>query len=349
MERAVCFASPRVVTLEDSPPLAAGPGQVRLRTLYSGISAGTELTAYLGSNPYLTRSWDTGRRLFVEGAATFPYPVTGWGYEEVGVVTGDSAEAGLHAGDVVWGIWGHRSDGLLPAAQAARQVLPPGTDPVAGVFARPGAIALNALLDADAHPGETVAVFGQGVIGLLATRLLALSGVRVIAVDTQPARLAISESSGAWQTVTAGPDAGVAEQVKQLTHNHGADVCIELSGSYAALHEAIRAVCYGGRVVAAGFYQGSGSDLRLGEEFHHNRVEIVASQISGPPFRHRSRWTRERLHEEFMRLVTEGQVDPRPLVSHVLPAAAVAGAFTAITDPAAGALQVVLDFRSEQS
>jgi threonine dehydrogenase-like Zn-dependent dehydrogenase len=346
VERAVCFAAPRVVTLENSPPLAAGPGQVRLQTLYSGISAGTELTAYLGSNPYLTRNWDAERRLFIEGAATFPYPVSGWGYEEVGIVTQDGA--GLHAGDVVWGIWGHRSDGLLPAAQAARQILPPGTDPLAGVFARPGAIALNALLDADAHPGETVAVFGQGVIGLLATRLLTLSGARVIAVDAQPARLAISESAGAWQTVPAGPD-GVAEQVKELTGNHGADVCVELSGSYAALHEATRAVCYGGRVVAAGFYQGSGSALRLGEEFHHNRVEIVASQISGPPFRHRARWTRERLHEEFMRLVTEGQVDPRPLVSHVLPATAVAEAFTVITDPGAGALQVVLDFRSEIS
>ena len=45
---------------------------------------GTELTAYRGSNPYLTSTWDAERRLFVEGAPTFGYPVEGWGYSEVG-------------------------------------------------------------------------------------------------------------------------------------------------------------------------------------------------------------------------------------------------------------------------
>jgi hypothetical protein len=86
MGQVVTFESPRAVGLEEyaDPPL--GVGEVRLQTLYSGISAGTELTAYRGSNPYLSKRWDAERRLFVGDDVSFAYPVKGWGYEEVGRV-----------------------------------------------------------------------------------------------------------------------------------------------------------------------------------------------------------------------------------------------------------------------
>ena len=65
---------------------------------------------------------------------------------------------------------GHRSAAIVSEEHVAGRVLPAGVDPVCGVFARIGAVALNAVLDADVHVGETVAVFGQGVPGLLATQ-----------------------------------------------------------------------------------------------------------------------------------------------------------------------------------
>ena len=79
MPEVVSFAAPYEVALVacDAQPLV--PGSVRVRTWYSGVSAGTELTAYRGSNPYLTRTWDAGRRLFVDGTPTFAYPVAGLG------------------------------------------------------------------------------------------------------------------------------------------------------------------------------------------------------------------------------------------------------------------------------
>jgi 2-desacetyl-2-hydroxyethyl bacteriochlorophyllide A dehydrogenase len=347
LERVVRIVAPGRADLAATEPLAPGPGQVRLRTLYSGISAGTELTTYCGSNPYLHRRWEPGRRLFLEGAASVTYPVVGAGYEEVGeVVELGPAARGVVVGDVVWGIWGHRSDGVLPAAAAARQLLPAGTDPVVGVFARAGAVALNAVIEADLHVGETVAIFGQGVIGLLATRLATLNGARVVAVDLQPGRLRTSERFGAAYTVAAA-DRSAAEAVRALTSDRGADACIELSGTYPAVQEAIRTCCYGGRVVAAGFYQGEGGALRLGEEFHHNRVELVSSQISGPPARYSHRWTRERLHEGFMDLVIDGRVDPLPLISHIVPASKVAQAYATVAAGGDDLRQVVLDFRQE--
>jgi 2-desacetyl-2-hydroxyethyl bacteriochlorophyllide A dehydrogenase len=347
--RAVRFAAPRTVDLIDVPAAAVPPGHVRLRTLYSGLSTGTELTTYLDTNPYLHRQWDPDLRLFQDGAAATTYPVIGAGYEEVGEVVEvvpdgvQTTVLPVAVGDVVWGIWGHRSDGVLPIAAAGRQVLPPGVDPLVGVFARVGAVALNAVVEADIHVGETVAVFGQGVIGLLTTALAALNGAEVIAVDARVDRLKLSPQFGAT-TVVDARNQSAAEFARALTAGRGADVALEMSGAYRGLQEAIRTVGYNGRVVAAGFYQGGGDALRLGEEFHHNRVELVSSQISGPPPRYAPRWTRERLHRGFMRLVVDGRVDPRPLISRVVPAERVADAFDALADGTTDLLQVVLDF-----
>lgn len=209
-----------------------------------------------------------------------PYPLIGFGYEEVGEVVEVAPEVvDRHPGQLVWGIWGHRAEAVL-AAEAVWP-LPADLDPLAAVFARPGAIALTAVLAGDLHLGDWVGVFGQGVIGLLATRLAALSGARVVAVDRVPARLAHATRYGARSTVDVAAQSAAAV-LRDLTGGRGADVCLELSGAYPALHEAIRSTAHAGRVVAAGFYQGQADALGLGEEFHHNRIQLVAAQVSGP-------------------------------------------------------------------
>ncbi|MDX3072875.1 zinc-binding alcohol dehydrogenase [Streptomyces sp. NPDC088354] len=348
MERVVQFTGPRQVEVAPSESAALPPGHLRVRTRYSGISAGTELTAYRGTNPYLTRTWDAEARLFRDGAAGIEYPVAGWGYSEVGEVTEVSPELvdvpGMPAaGDLVWGIWGHRSEGIVPAERMVGHRLPAGLEPLAGAFARVGAIAYNAVLGSDLHVGEDVAVFGQGVIGLLTTRLAQLSGARVTAVDALDGRLAKAAEYGASTTLNARTDA-VAERIRAATDGRGADVAIEISGAYPALHEALRSVVVGGRVVASGFYQGDGVGLRLGDEFHHNRVQLICSQIGGVPPQLAGRWTVERLQQTFLRLVAEGQVDVKSLVSHVVPVADAADAYVLLDERPADALQVVLEF-----
>ena len=93
-----------------------------------------------------------------------------------------------------------------------------------------------------------------------------------------------------WRTPPGSAPAAVVDARRlappprcgRATDGRGADVCLELSGAYPALHEAIRATAHAGRVVAAGFYQGQADGLGLGEEFHHNRIQLVAAQVSGP-------------------------------------------------------------------
>lgn len=351
MGTVVRFAGARHVEVVETEPEVLPPESVRVQTLYSGISTGTELTAYRGTNPYLTRTWDEHRRLFVDGATALAYPLAGWGYSEVGVVTEVSPDVPEQPGvpvkgDIVWGIWGHRSEAVVAAAKLADHVIPPGLHPLAATFARVGAVAYNAVLAADVNLGETVTIFGQGVIGLLATRLATLSGARVVACDAIPSRLSRAAEFGAVATVDVTVDSP-AELTRSLTGGCGADVAVELSGSSRALHEAIRSVGVGGRVVAAGFYQGDALGLRLGEEFHHNRVELVCSQIGGPPARLAGRWDQDRMNRMFLRLAAEGAIDPAGLVTHRVRVADVASAYELLDQRPAEALQVVLDYTED--
>lgn len=344
MPQIVQFTEPGNVELVeiDAAPLA--PGTVRVATWYSGISAGTELTAYRGTNPYLNATWDSERRLFVPGQPSFVYPVQGWGYSEVGQVVEVADDVStLSVGDVVHGIWGHRSDAVLPASALEWRQMPTGADPILGTFARVASIALNAVLAADVRLGERVAIFGQGVIGLLATRLATLSGARVLAVDTVMGRLEKAAAFGAVDTVDALREGGAGAYIREVTGG-GADSAIELSGADRALHEAVRSVVVEGLVAASGFYQGGASNLRLGEEFHHNRVRIVASQISGVPVGLGGRWDQPRLVRTVMELILSGAVDAGELISDVVDVVDVSDIFTRLDAGDPAILQAVLRF-----
>jgi 2-desacetyl-2-hydroxyethyl bacteriochlorophyllide A dehydrogenase len=345
MGTTVSFAAPREVEVVSEPDEELAAGQVRVRTLYSGISAGTELTAYRGSNPYLNKQWDLQRRLFVDGASSAEYPLNGWGYEEVGEVVEVADDVtDVKVGDRIWGTWGHRSDKVQTAEYAAARVLSPAADPRLGIFSHIGAIALNVVLDADIHIGETVAVFGLGVPGQIVAQLARLNGARVIGVDGIAARRQLALDLGTDLVLDPG-DGEVAERIKAETGGRGADVSLEVSGNYAALHEAIRSVAYSSRVCAAGFMQGDGVGLRLGEEFHHNRVQVVSSQISGlaPSLQHR--WDRYRLAKTAIDLAVDGRLKLLELISHEVPLTEAAAAFSMLDENPREALQVVLDFK----
>jgi len=342
MPRTVTFQSPRQVEVIDEPRQDLAPGEVRIRTLFSGISAGTELTAYRGSNPYLAKRWDDDLRLFTDGTSSLDYPLVGWGYEEVGEVVelGPGVE-GLEPGARVWGTWGHRSESVQTAAYARERVLDPAADPRIGTFSQIGGIALNVVLDADIHVGETVAVFGLGVPGQLVAQLARLNGARVVAVDGVASRRQMALDLGAEVALDVA-DGGVAERIRELTGGRGADVCLEVSGSHQALHEAIRAVAYSSRVCTAGFMQGDGVGLRLGEEFHHNRVQVVSTQISGvaPAVQHR--WDRMRLDSTSIELAVAGRLKVTELISHTFDLEDAAAAFELVDTSPQDVLQVLL-------
>ena len=337
------FTSARKIGFLDYQDDELSATEVRVRTLFSGISTGTEMTAYRGTSPHLTKHWDAGLRLFQDGGEATGFPIEVIGYEEVGeVVEIGAGVTEVSIGDRIWGTWGHRTTAILDQSHAAARRLAPAADPRIGIFSHIGAVALNAILDADIHVGETVVVFGLGVPGQLAAQFARLNGAQVIVVDGIADRRDLAVTLGAELALDPATDQ-VAELVRQRTGGRGADVVIEFTGNNHALQSAIRSVAYNSRVCVAGFFTGEARGLALGEEFHHNRVQLVSSQISGPAAHLQHRWDRLRLNTTAIGLATGGALDPLSLISHTVPFADAADAYRLLDESPAAALQVVLE------
>ena len=238
------------------------------------ISHGTEMSLYRGTAPFATQAFDLELRAFVPREQGTIYPMR-LGTEYVGeVIEIGAGVVEVAVGDLVYGRGGHRDIQQAPAAELVR--LPDGLEPEAALFVHHGCVALNALHDAKMRLGDSVGVFGLGVIGLLALQMARLSGARrVFGADTFAMRRQLALEYGAEDGVRpAGGDAGL--EMKSSV-GAGVDVAFEVSGTYPGLQAAIRSVRIGGRIVAVGYYQGGGEALRLGEEFLHNRVDLVST------------------------------------------------------------------------
>ena len=342
---ALVVEAPRALSFVPIPMVPLGPEEVRIRTLYSGISAGTELSQYRGTNPFMQRRWDAASRLFVDAEEpSWSYPVSNLGYEEVGeIVEVGHAVDDLRPGQLVFGTWGHRTHHVATRDYARERLLPADADPRIGIFSHIGAVALNGVHDAGIRIGDLVVVFGLGVPGQIVAQAARASGATVIGVDPVEERREMALALGI-DRVLDPMACSVAETIKRETGGRGADVCIEVSGAAAALAEAIRTVAYSSRVVAMGFLQGEARGLRLGEEFHHNRVELVCSQISGVAPAASHRWNRLRLWQSAVRLQHEGRLNLLPLITHCVPFADAPALFALLDAGEPGILQAVLTF-----
>ena len=101
----------------------------------------------------------------------------------------------------------------------------------------------------------------------------------------------------------------VGLQVRDRNHGRGVDVAIDASGSDRGLQGALGAAGLSATVVAAGFYQGGAGHLHLGEEFHHNRLSLIASIGGwGTPNRHAPLWDRRRVLDVATRLLYTDRV-----------------------------------------
>lgn len=81
--KALILKAPKELDFESIEERRLEPHEVLIKTLYSGVSAGTELSQYRGTSPFMDRRWDESRRLFVpDESPSWLYPVRNLGYEE---------------------------------------------------------------------------------------------------------------------------------------------------------------------------------------------------------------------------------------------------------------------------
>jgi 2-desacetyl-2-hydroxyethyl bacteriochlorophyllide A dehydrogenase len=321
--RALVLEGPRSLRLRDEDPPDLGPRDVRVRALVSGISHGTELNLYRGSSPFSDRAFDRDLRSFVRPEMQRPAYPAPLGYELVGRVEEvGPAVTELELGTVVHAGAPHGEEAVVNVdAQAAYPLVTLSEDggepPPWALFTSLGAVALVAAHDARIKVGDHVAVVGLGAIGLLLVELARLAGAgRVSAADPVESRRALALELGADEVFDPrdAPE-GTGAAIKRAA-GRGADVAVETSGSAAGLHDAVAAAGLGGTVVTVGFYQGGAPQLRLGEEWHHNRLDMVSSMGAwGAPHRSHPAWDRPRVMRTVVDLFAAGRlrVDALPV------------------------------------
>lgn len=335
MTERLILTGPGKAELVGEPDVELADGQVRIATAYTGLSAGTELSWFKGTNPFLDREFDRELGLFAPGDPASPYPVTRVGYMESGTVA-ESRAPGLPAGTRVAAAYGHATGCVADPATEHVVPLPADLDPVLGVYvAHMGPICANGLLHAAADAvggpvtslaegvaGRRVLVTGAGVIGLLVGLLAAEHGAaEVVVVDATASRL---EAASALGLVPMEDGLEVARELKlRWRHgpgDHGADVAFQCRGQAAALATALASVRPQGTVVDLAFYQGGADAVRLGEEFHHNGLALRCAQISRVPRGQAHLWDRARLSAETVALLRARGADIRThLVTDVVP------------------------------
>ncbi len=288
------------------------PGGFIAETIYSGISAGTELTFVNGTHPLYRRAWDRQMSLFVDQPPDVNFPIPALGYMEVARVT-ESDRVGLERGDLVCMAYGHRT-AFSAAPHDFFHPLPADLDPLLGIYvALMGPIVVNALLHAAvaaAGPavsdpaagvaGRRVVVLGAGAVGLFLTAFaLDCGAAEVVVIDRNPHRRDAAVRLGATAFDDTNDDPGIfcKQRWPGDYGEAGAELAFQTRPAAGSLANALRTLGCQGTVIDLAFYTGGAAELRLGEEFHHNNLAIVCAQIGRTPRGTRAAWPHKRLAE----------------------------------------------------
>ena len=240
-------------------PAPLADGQVRVRTVRSAVSTGTEMTFYGrdASNVYLHKQWNEELRLFEPGTPSIDYPFV-FGYRASGEVV-ESRSADVAVGHRVYGNWRHTELTTMSAQRALDHTLPADADLGRRRGPRPDGPDLRqrGRLRRGRARGWPCGRLRGGPVGLITAQIAAAEGAQVFVVDRVSERLQVARDLG-LETVEAAEGVDVAATLKRRFGSEGIAVAWECTGSTFALHEAIRVVRRKGLVVAVGLLPGRG-------------------------------------------------------------------------------------------
>ena len=285
--RAIWYAKKGVAELRAAPLPRPQPGEALVRTLFSGISRGTERLVFNGAVGQ--SEWERMRGPNQEGAFSFPVK---YGYCATGVVEEGPSEL---AGRTVFCLHPHQD--FFNMSVAALVPVPDGVPARRATLTANMETALNALWDGGAGPGDRIVVVGAGVVGLLVTSLAArLPGAEVTVVDVDQGRLPVVESLG-----------GRFARPEQAPRD--ADIVFHASATAAGLNTAIKCAGFEGTIVEMSWYGDKTVSVDLGGAFHSRRLKLVSSQVGQVATSRRPRWDYRRRVEAAVRLLAVPALD----------------------------------------
>ena len=324
--RALWFVGPRDVEMRAVELEPVGDGDVLVRTLCSGISAGTELLAYRGE---IAEDVVLDENIGALGG-TFRYPFR-YGYSCVGVV--EESRSTLSVGSLVFAFQPHQDHFVVAADDA---VPLDAVDPRTAVLFPLVETALQITLDAGAVMAEEVVLFGLGAVGLITSVMLQRAGATVIAVDPLPWR---RETAVALGVTAVAPD-GVDGALSPRAAERGVALVIEVSGRPEVLASSLNLLAHEGTALVASWYGSKEAVLPLGAEFHRRRLTIRSTQVSTVPAHLSGRWTAARRRDVAAGLL--GSLNLGPLATHTFSFDAAAEAFAALDTATQGLVHAAL-------
>ena len=329
--KAVYFTGRYEIEIRVEPISRPGEGQLLVQTAFSGISPGTEMLIYRGEAPENLAADSKIESL----AGTLAYPLK-YGYACVGHVIeiGPGVETNW-LGIPVFSFQPHQTFFLA----APGEVIPIPVDIAleAAAVLPNMETAINLILDGRPKIGDRVAVFGQGILGLLTTSLLVKFPLERVAVfDPVRTRRERAASFGVRETID--PD----DSTSLSKYQDSFDLVYELSGAPKALDQAIQVTGFAGRVVVGSWYGKKIVPLQLGGHFHRNRIELVSSQVSSISPELTGRWDPARRIENAWHHLRSLQIES--LITHKVPFAEAKNAFQLLARHPGQTLQVLLTY-----
>jgi threonine dehydrogenase-like Zn-dependent dehydrogenase len=334
------FQQPYHVKIEKGHLDILPKDQVLVKTVFSSISAGTEMLIYRN----LLEQGTVLDAVIPSLSRRFSYPCT-YGYSCVGQV--------VRVGENIPPQWeGKRVVAFHPheshffASPTELIPLPVGMPWKDAVFFPAMETAVNLMIDGAPRRGERIIVYGQGVIGLLLVWLLARrQGMTIVTVDKYPLRRKMSlllGAHGSFENPTQVP--GFFAQ-QSLGANASATLCFEVSGNPEALNSAIYNSGFGGRIIVGSWYGMKRTTLDLGTHFHRNRLRLQSSQVSTIDPRVSPTWTKQRRTKVALRMIQN--LRPSRLITRIYPFRRAAEAYALLDTHPEKAIQVVLDYRGK--
>lgn len=337
---ALYFTAPYAVEIREEPLPPLSADEVLVQTIVSAISPGSEMLFYRGQVP---AGLAVDATIDALGGA-FAYPLK-YGYAAVGqVVACGTAVSPDWQDRLVFAFQPHQSHFLARPTEVIP--LPEGMEPETAVFLPNMETAVSFLMDGHPLIGEQVAVFGQGIVGLLTTRLLAQFPLAaLVTVEPVALRREWSARLGAHNSLDPTAPDFTADLLVALQGDRpyaGADLAYELSGSPPALDQAIAATGFNGRVVVGSWYGDKPVALNLGGHFHRGHVQLISSQVSHIAPQWNGRWSKpRRLQTAWAHLARSRPAD---LITHRVPITQAPAAYALIDQQPAQTIQVVLTY-----
>jgi 2-desacetyl-2-hydroxyethyl bacteriochlorophyllide A dehydrogenase len=323
------FISPKQIEIRETNIADLKADEVHVETICSAISAGTEMLVYRGQFPHLADIHDA-----VSNDLNYPLA---YGYACVGRVkeTGTQVDKSWH-GKLVFAFQPHTSSFI--AHPSSLIPIPASLSPEAACFLPNLETAVNLVQDGAPILGERVLVLGQGIIGLLTASLLSEFPLeRLIAVDQYELRRnALQVESRKSKVESFSPD-----DLRLLTLDKN-DLTFELSGSPAALNDAIKSTAFSGRIVIGSWYGQKNSPIDLGGSFHRSRIKLISSQVSTISPELSGRWDKSRRFDVAWKALE--RIQPEQWITHRFSPGEAAKAYQLLDEHPQETIQVIFDY-----